>query len=341
MLQAGSLRIEVLTYGAHLIGVWFPDRHGAVDNLVASLRDDDGGPDLDGYEDPQANPHLGSIVGRYANRIAGASFELDGAVVELLANEGVNQLHGGPVGFDRYVWSASGATDDHGAQVVLRHDSPDGDQGYSGTVHLEVTYRVDIDGTLTIAMAGTTDAPTVLNPTNHAYWNLGGTGAPDCSVAGHQLRVDADRHVEVDYQLIPTGQLLAVDATVFDLRNESPVERLLYDPSLWGTGGIDHCLVFGAAASGGVVGLDGVSGVGGVAELSEPVSGRRMRLETDQPGLQVYTSNHGAGALPRHSTICLESQSLPDAPNQPGFPSAVLRPGETYRHRHRLTFSVD
>ena len=329
-LSAGTLRIEVLTYGAHLVGVWAPDRDGRIDNLVASQRDAAGAVDLRRYEDPVTNPHLGAIVGRYANRIGGSTFDLDGAQIELDANEGPNQLHGGPVGFDRHVWTATTSSDDRSAQVTLRHVSPDGDQGFPGTVEVGVTYRVTTDDDVQIDMVGRTDAPTVLNTTNHSYWNLGGTSDPStCHVGGHEVSIAADRLVVVDRAMIPTGELRTVNDSVFELRRPTTVDHLLVHPDLAPTGGMDHCLVFSP------------EGAEGTAELFDPRSGRRMRLRTDQPGVQVYTSNHGAGSLPAHSTICLETQALPDSPNQPRFPSAELRPGDLYRHRHHLRFTVD
>jgi len=331
-LSAGDLRVEVLTYGAHMVGVWAPDRDGRVDNLVASLRDMHGEPDLRRYEDPVANPHLGAVIGRYANRIGGSTFQLDGARFDLLANDGPNQLHGGPTGFDRHVWSAWTSTDGVSAQVTLRHVSPDGDQGFPGTAEVEVTYRVTTDVELHIDMVGRADAPTVLNPTTHSYWNLGGTSdAASCRVGGHELLVAADRVVVVDSALVPTGEQRHVDDTVFDLRRPTVLAGVLEHPELVETHGMDHCLVFD----------DSAADLAHAAELFDPLSGRRMVLQTDQPGVQVYTSNHGAGDLQMHSTICLETQALPDSPNQSGFPSAVLRPGEMYRHRHHLRFGVD
>lgn len=330
-LSAGPLAIEVLTYGAHLVAVRTPDRHGVMDNLVASLRDPTGRPDLRRYEDHVANPHLGAIVGRYANRIGGARIVLDGEVVELLANEGSNQLHGGPIGFDRHVWSSWTSADERSAQVTLRHVSLHGDQGFPGTVEVQARYEVDVDGHLRIDLEAFTDATTVVNLTNHSYWNLGGTSLDGgCEVGGHVLRVDADRYVEVDPTMIPTGVLRPVDGTVFDLRRPSTLRSVLDDAGLSTTRGMDHCLVFAQG-----------SARNGTAELYEPGSGRRMRLSTDQPGVQVYTSNHGAGDLPPHSTVCLETQAFPDSPNRTTFPSTVLRPGELYRHRHHLAFSVE
>lgn len=326
-LRAGAMTAEVLTYGAHLVGLWVPDRDGRLDNVVVSLRTPDGSVDVEAYRDPVRNPHLGGMAGRYANRIAGAAFELDGVVHRLVPNEGPNQLHGGPDGFDRCEWAAS--VRDDGTAATLRLTSPDGDQGFPGRVEVAVTYELRDDATLCIDVEGRTDAPTVLNVTNHAYWNLAGTSSPtapqDATVREHLLSVAADRVVRVDDALLPTGSLDPVEGTAFDLRRPTRLGDAVEAAELATVGGLDHCFV-----------LDGSTPSAG---LVDPSSGRRLRLVTDQPGLQVYTSNHGAGPLPRHGAVCLESQHLPDAPNQPGFPSAVLRPGETYRHRTQWWFS--
>ncbi|MHB1137331.1 MAG: aldose epimerase family protein [Microthrixaceae bacterium] len=330
-LRVGALRAEVLTYGAHLVGLRTPDRNGRVDDIVSSLRDAEGRPDLARYTDPVANPHLGSIVGRVANRIGGARVSLDGRQVQLVANEGPHQLHGGPVGIDRHVWSVRGASvgsspGEEVARVRLAHVSPDGDQGYPGRLELVATYTLRRDG-LRLEVEARTDRPTIVGLTHHGYWNLGGAGDPLGAVdrlACHRLRVAADRVVVVDADLIPTGELRSVAGTPFDLREGVEVSRLLGGAAFEATGGIDHCLVVGSPAGGPVEGgADGEP----VAVLVDPISGRRLELRTDQVGLQVYAANHGAGDLPRHGALCWEPQAWPDAPNQPGFPDLTLHPG--------------
>ncbi len=324
ILRVGDRTAEVLAYGAHLVGLWIPDRDGRSDNVVVSLRAPDGAVDVAGYRDPVRNPHLGGIAGRYANRIAGAAFDLDGARHRLVPNEGPNQLHGGQVGFDRRDWSLTTSSDDQGARAVLRLVSDDGDQGFPGRVEAQVTYRLTVGGELHIEARASTDAATVVNLTNHTYWNLSGTASADAataaSIAGHRLRVAADSVVQVDDALLPTGRLECVAGTVFDLRTPVLLGELVDRAELSAVGGLDHCYV--------------LTGAPPAAELVDPASGRRIRVRTDQPGLQVYTSNHGAGPLPRHGAVCLESQHLPDSPNQPTFPSPLLRPGATYRHDH-------
>jgi aldose 1-epimerase len=323
-LRVGDCTAEVLAYGAHLVGLWTPDRDGRSDNVVVSLRSPGGAVDLAAYRDPVRNPHLGGIAGRYANRIAGAAFELDGVRHRLVPNEGPNQLHGGPVGFDRREWSLATHADERSARAVLGLVSDDGDQGFPGRVEAQVTYRLTVEGELHIEARATTDAATVVNLTNHTYWNLSGTASPlaatAASIAGHRLRVAAERVVEVDGGLLPTGHLEPVAGSVFDLRSPVPLGEILDRDELSAVGGLDHCYV--------------LTGTSPAAELVDPASGRRIRVRTDQPGLQVYTANHGAGPLPRHGAVCLESQHLPDSPNQPTFPSPLLRPGATYRHDH-------
>jgi aldose 1-epimerase len=203
---------------------------------------------------------------------------------------------------------------------------------------VRVTYRLSSAGELSIEPVATTDAPTVLSVANHTYWNLGGTsgggaGAPaGTTVRDHVLRLAAERIVAVDPSKVPTGELLAVDGTAFDLRTPVTIGEALDRPEIRALGGVDHCYVLDQPID---------ERLAAFAELSDPASGRRLRLGTDQPGVQVYTANHGAGPLPPHAAVCLETQHLPDAPNQPAFPSAVLRPGETYHHRHVIRFATD
>jgi galactose mutarotase-like enzyme len=247
---AGDLRAEVLSYGAHLVGLSAPDRTGRRDDVVVSLRNEDGSVDVDGYRDPIRNPHLGGMVGRFANRIAAARFDLDGVTHQLVANEGPNQLHGGPDGFDRREWDLVTHADDRGAEALLRLRSDAGDQGYPGCVEVEVRYRLELDSTLQIDITATCDAATPLSITNHTYWNLAGTSAPsartDASIAGQLLSVAGERVVQVDDALLPTGELVAVEGTHFDLRAPTPLGSAL-DVAELSEGGV-------LAAVGGAVG---------------------------------------------------------------------------------------
>ncbi len=343
-LVGERVRVEVLSYGAHLVGVWWPDRDGVVDNSVVSLRRADGGVDLEAYRDRSRNPYLGATVGRYANRLAGARVDLDGVTRHLVPNEGANQLHGGPDGFDRREWRTTTLADGSGAQVSLHLVSDDGDQGFPGRVEVTVTYRLDAAGVLRIDISGSTDAPTVLSMTNHAYWNLAGTtgarATASASIRDHVVSVAADRVVAVDDAMLPTGRLDPVDGTPWDLRHPRRLGDVLDQPELAELGGLDHCLVVASTPRRRGGGFGAGEDPPPAVVLVDPTGGRRLRVHTDQPGVQVYTSNHGAGPLPPHGAVCLESQHLPDAPNQPHFPSATLRPGQVYRHRQVLVLDT-
>ncbi len=311
-LTAPGLSIEVITYGAHLVRVEVPDKAGTVDNVVLEL------PDLAAYEDADRNPSIGAIVGRFGNRIAAGSFELDGQRYQLDTNLPPNHLHGGQTGFGRSAWmvvslEASGDA----AELVLEFVSPDGHEGYPGEVTAQATYRVE-SHRLTMSYTATTTAPTPINLTNHAYWNLAGaerakSANEGLTVEGHILQVMADRFVVVDQSAIPTGELADVTNTTMDLR----IPTQLSIP-IEGQSGFDHCWV-----------IDG-DPTQPFASVSEASSGRSMLVSTDQPGVQVYTGNFLGGEFPPHGALCLETQHLPDSPNQPTFPSTILRPGKTY-----------
>ncbi|HEX2200370.1 MAG TPA: aldose epimerase family protein [Burkholderiales bacterium] len=233
----------------------------------------------------------GFIVGRYANRIARGRFVLDATAYQLACNDGRHHLHGGPTGFQHAHWAGK----QRGGAVALRYVSPDGHEGYPGALEARVTYSLEQSG-LRIDYEASTDRPTIVNLTNHAYFNLAGGGTID----GHELRLDAEHYVPVDEELIPTGALAPVAGTALDFRQWRRI----------GPARIDHSFV-----------------LQGAAELRDPASGRALRIRTTQPGLQVYTG-HLSGRL----GICLEPQHFPDSPNRPSFPSTVLRPGEAYRH---------
>lgn len=312
--ESTVLRVRLLTLGAAIRSVEAPDRSGGRGEVHLSL------PDLAAYEDRARNPHLGGSIGRYANRIAGAAFPLDGREVHLIANNGPNTLHGGPDGWDRHVWDileADGRSD--GGTVVFSLESPDGDEGFPGTVAARATFDLDGDR-LRILYEATTDAPTVVNMTNHGYWNL--DGAP--TVADHQLRVVADRVLPVDPAGIPTGAPVPVQGTPFDLRDRTrlgPVIEAL-EP------GLDHCY-----------GVDGPAGsLRLAAVLDAPGSGRWMEVRTDQVGVQVYTGNGLGEPFCRHGSVSLETQMYPDTPNRPELGSALLVPGREYSSVTELRF---
>jgi aldose 1-epimerase len=329
-LESSSLRVEIVTYGAALVGIAAPDRTGHRDNVVLAL------PSLATYI--AHGGYLGAVVGRYANRIAGSSFVLDGVTHRLAANEGTNCLHGGRAGFDKAVWRVVGHADGPEPRLTLAHVSPDGDQGFPGTVEATVTYAVS-GPTLRIMYAATTTRPTVLNLTNHAYFNLGGAACAD--VLGHELTIAADAFTPVDAELLPTGEVRAVDGTPFDFRDAHPLGSRIAtpDPQLEAAGGYDHNFVLRRSGE----------GLQLAARVREPRSGRVLEVHTTEPGLQVYSGNFLDGTLRgpdgrafgRHAGFCLETQHFPDSPNQPGFPSTVLRLGERFESTTELRFAID
>lgn len=295
-LASDRLEARILDYGATLMSLKAPDRHGALGELLL------------GFEDPERyrgpHPYFGGIIGRYANRIAHAQFLLDGKTYPLARNNGRHHLHGGVVGFDRVQWKAA----QRGNAVELRYISRDGEQGYPGTLEVRVVYTVERNA-LKIEYCATTDAPTILNLTNHAYFNLAGAGTID----EHVVRIEAGRYVEVDKERIPTGVLRPVAGTPMDLNVARPLDGLE----------LDHSFV-----------------LEGMVEVHAPASGRRLRITTTQPAVQLYTGNlldgsiagRGGVRYERRAGLCLEPQHFPDSPNQPAFPSTVLRPGERYAH---------
>lgn len=308
------LSLRLLTLGAAIASLEAPDvdgRSGPVHLGLGTLAD---------YEDRRRNPYLGASIGRYANRIAGARFVLDGNEVRLAANEGANQLHGGPDGFDRRVWTLTGTDDtDGGGSVTLALRSPAGDQGFPGTLDATATYQVDGDR-LRITYTAETDAPTVVNLTNHGYWNLG--GGP--TVSDHRLAVAADEVLLVGRDGIPADGVAPVDGTPLDLRAPTRLGPVLAAVPP----GLDHCFAIRGP----------VGALRAAAVLDAPSSGRWMAVLTDQPGLQVYSGNGLGDPFPRHGSVSLETQLFPDTPNRPELGSAVLRPGRQYRNLTELRF---
>ena len=311
-LRAGALRARIATLGATLVELWAPDRAGRNANVVL------GAPSL---EDQLAGFPAGSIVGRVANRIAGASFTLDGEEFHLAANEGRHHLHGGPRGFHRATWAAEIADGPAGPAVTLTHVSLDGDEGYPGRVDVAVRYTLSPRG-LDLACRATTTRATPVNLTNHAYWNLAGEG----TVLEHELWLDAPAYTPVDGDLIPTGEVAAVHGTPFDFSRPERIGRRIEALAV-PAGGYDHNLVLNPNRA-----PDAVCG-----RLHDPASGRRLELVTREPGVQLYTANRlapvvsaGGSVFGRHGAVCLETQHFPDAVHHPGFPSVILRPGEVY-----------
>ena len=319
-----GLTIKIITYGATLTAVEMPDRQGNRD--VVTLY-------LDSLDDYLAgHPFFGSIAGRYANRIARGKFSLDGKAYTLATNNNENHLHGGTKGFDKAVWKAEPAQGDGFVAVTFTHVSPDGDEGYPGTLTATATYTLTDDNELRMEYTATTDKPTVVNLTNHAYWNLAGAGSGD--VLGHELMLNADRYLPVDQGLIPLGRLAPVQGTPMDFTQAQAIGSRIARVE----GGYDHCYVLNKK-EGEKLTL--------AARVVEPKSGRVMEIYTTQPGIQLYTGNFLDGTLTvagkpcrRHYGFCLETEHFPDSPNRPEYPSTVLRPGETYHEVTLHKFSV-
>lgn len=317
-LAANGLKVTLLTWGARLSELWVPDRNGTMADVVL------------GHDSPKDwethGTYLGATCGRYANRIAGGRFTLDGRTVQLDRNEGPKTLHGGSQGFDRKAWTIESHSDAH---VTFATTSPDDEMGFPGTLQARTTYRVDGPG-LTIEMEATSDAPTVVNLVNHAYFNLAGQGAGD--IMGHLLQIDANQYLPVDAELIPTGEVLSVQNTAFDFRQPRAIGS-----QLPGQGGFDHNLCLSEPT--------GANGLRSCLTATDPTSGRQLRLSTTEPGVQLYTGAHFDGPgkrgahYPRFAGFAVETQRFPDSPNNPQFPSARLDPGQIYRHVMRLDFT--
>jgi aldose 1-epimerase len=325
-LTSGQIEVRVTAYGAHLVSVKTPDKAGKLADVVL------GYDTLDKYL-IKPNPYLGAVVGRYGNRIALGKFTLDGKTYQIPVNNGPNALHGGPVGFDQYVWKSHEVPDG----VEMTHVSPDGDMGFPGTLTATVRYTLK-GNTLRIDYSAITDKATVVNLTNHAYFNLHGNDQGNN--LDQKIEINADRYTPIDAGLIPTGELAPVAGTPMDFRKPEAIgARIDADnEQLKRAGGYDFNWV-----------LNGKPGTLRVAAIvTDPVSGRKLTVETTQPGVQFYSGNfldgsfvgrHGV-AYTKHAGFCLETQHFPDSPNHPSFPSTVLRPGETMHSTTTFTFGV-
>lgn len=322
--------IRLLDYGATLMSAVVPDRQGRFADVLFGFDD------ISRYQSDD-NQYFGGIAGRYANRIADGRFKLDGKTYTLERNNGPNHLHGGgPKAFSKVVWEA--VADDQSPSVTFRLTSPDGEEGYPGKVQAVVTYTLTADNAVRIVCSATTDKPTILNLTNHAYFNLAGAGAP--TINDHLLTIYADQYTPVDETLIPTGELASVEGTPYDFREATPigdrVDQLNDKPG----GGYDLNFVLRAETDS--------QGLRTAAKVKHPSSGRTLTVLTDQPGVQFYGGNFLFGQKGKdgetyayRSGLCLETQHFPDSPNQPQFPSVELRPGETYKHVCVYQFGVE
>jgi aldose 1-epimerase len=282
--------------------------------------------------------YLGALIGRFGNRIAAGRFELNGQVYSLACNNAPNHLHGGERGFDRVVWGAEATDTEDGPSLLLSYESADGEEGYPGTLGVQVRYTLSHDNSIIIQYTAQTDKATPVNLTQHAYFNLTGEARRD--VLGHHLQLNADRFTPVDKSLIPTGEYRTVAGTPLDFRESKAIGQDIHsnDPQIQRAGGFDHNFIVSEQADG---------ELRHVAAVTEPESGRVMNVHSTEPGVQFYSGNfleypvQGAGqASGKYSGFCLETQHFPDSPNQPLFPSTILLPGETYHSRTIYSFSV-
>ncbi len=325
--NSNGYSVELINYGATVVAFNAPDRNGELANVTLGCSD------MAGYEANQS--FLGATVGRYANRINEGKFSIDGKSFTLPINNGKHHLHGGPNGFDRKVWEAETIETADSVGVRFSIDSPDGEGGYPGAVVVSVDYVLNNENELVIEYRATTDKPTHLNLTNHSYWNLSGAGQG--TIGDHELMLAADELVEVSAEGIPTGTFLNVDSTPFDFRAARPIGEDIENTGTTPTG-YDHCYVIDRAD-------DTLTKLNLAATVHDPKSGRTMEVLTTQPGVQLYTCNWmdgqpGSGGFDKHSALALESQHYPDSPNQAGFPSTLLKPGETFHHKTIYRFGV-
>lgn len=327
--NAAGMEVHVITYGAIVQSLKAPGRGGQFADVVLGFDN------MEGYLGK--NPYFGAIVGRYGNRIAKGKFKLDGKEYKLAVNDGENSLHGGLNGFNKALWTAREAPGTDPA-VELTYVSKDGEEGYPGNLTQQVTYTLTAANELKIDYSATTDKDTVVNVTNHSYFNLAGQGEGD--ILGHQLQLSAAKFTPVDAGLIPTGELKSVEGTPFDFRQPTVIGARIdnVDEQLKRGKGYDHNFV-----------VDGAAGtLRPAARVAEPNTGRVMEVSTTQPGVQFYTGNFldgtntgkGGKVYAHRSGFCLETQHFPDSPNHPDFPTATLKPGEEYKSTTVFKFSV-
>jgi len=312
---------ELINYGGILTSFQMPDRRGRTANVTLGF---------DTLQEYAVNaPYFGAIIGRFGNRISKGAFSIEGVQYKLACNNGPNHLHGGNKGFDKAVWKAKIIQDKKSAGVVLSYTSPDGEEGYPGTLRITVTYCLTEDNELSIEYEARTDKPTPVNLTQHSYWNLAGSGL----ILDHELTLNCPFYVPVDESYIPTGEILSVKGTAMDFTAAKPIGRDIGKVS----GGYDHCWIAGRSER----------SFKHIATLYEPASGRGMELWTTKPGVQFYTGNFlngikGTGGMVynKHYGLCLETEFFPDSLNQPHFPNCILIPGATYSHKTMHRFFV-
>jgi aldose 1-epimerase len=328
LANASGMEVRVINLGGIITSIRVPDRNGRFADVVLGF---------DALADYAKNPpYFSALVGRYANRIGKAQFTLDGKTYKLAANNNGNSLHGGLKGFDKAVWQAEPFDKNGDVGVILRHTSPDGDEGYPGTLSVRATYTLTNANELVLDYTASTDKPTVINLTHHDYFNLAGQASG--SALGHVLMINADQYSPVDANMIPLAKPASVAGTPFDFRKPTPIGARIDmdDPQLKIGHGYDHNFIINRKGNELVL----------AARVEEPNSGRVLEVRTTEPGVQLYTANHldivgksGHAYKPRDA-FCLETQHFPDSPNKPSFPTTTLRPGETFHSTTVYAFST-
>lgn len=329
LTNANGMTVNITNYGGIITKLTAPDKNGQWADVVLGF--DSLAPYLSGH------PFFGALVGRYGNRIAKGKFKLNGQEYSLAINNGPNALHGGTKGFDKVIWKATEIKQDSVVGLQLEYTSKDMEEGYPGNLTVKVVYTLDNENALTIDYTATTDKPTVVNLTNHSYFNLTGLKR---DILDHEVTIASDSIVPVDTTLIPTGKLRAVEGTPFDFRKATKVGAgidKIEDEQIKAGGGYDHCWVLKRSGD----------GLEKFATVKDPESGRVMEVFTTEPGVQFYTGNFLDGKLTgkgatysKRFGLCLETEHYPDSPNQPQFPTTTLNPGETYKTTTKYKFSA-
>lgn len=330
LTSGNGLTMQVTNYGGRIVSLWAPDKDGKYEDVVPGFES------IDKYINNQGERFLGCAVGRYANRIAKAQFTIDGQTYTFPANNNGNCLHGGLKGFDSHPWNVDKVTEN---SIEMSFTSPDGDEGFPGTVNVKMIYKLTSDNQLVITYEATTDKPTHINLTNHSHFNLKGDG--NGTILDHILTINADNITPVDSLLIPTGEIASVEGTPFDFRTPTAIGQRIDDDNeqLKIGKGYDHNWVLNKTAP---------NAVELAATLYEPTSGRVVEVLTDQPGIQIYTGNFFTGKvigkynkpILHRGAIAMEVQKYPDTPNQPNFPTTLVNAGETYTQTCIYKFSV-
>lgn len=331
LTNSSNIEMKVTTYGGIVTSLKLPDKNGNFDDVVLGYND------LNGYI--QKNPYFGAIIGRYGNRIGNAKFTLEGQEYSLAQNDGANNLHGGVKGFDKVVWDAEPIIGQDSISLKLHYLSKDGEEGFPGNLHATVIYTLTNKNTFRIDYQATTDKPTIVNLTQHTYWNLAGEGSGN--ILNHELMINADSFTPVNKSLITTGEIISVEGTPMDFRSstkigdsiDSDYKQLKY------AGGYDHNWVLNNSDDG---------KINFAASVYEPTSGRFMEILTTEPGIQFYSGNFLDGSIVGkngktyefQNGFCLETQHYPDSPNKPQFPTVTLKPGETYKSTTIYKFST-